>query len=262
MQKKAGYIPMDSSAFDSIETTNIYWICNSGFLINSRGTCILIDPVLEGFDLPLLQPVPVQIDDIPHVDAILITHCDQDHFSQITNVKLKDRCDEFHATHYVATLYEALGINAVGHTINESFQIGNITITLTPADHAWQNERQKYAEQRHFEMEEYCGYRIETADGSIWLPSDSRLMKEQLQYEQPDVILLDISDSRWHLGWKNIPIFTDAYPKTTLIPIHWGCIASDMVEFNGDPSVLSHYIKDTSRLNIIGLGEGFSLHKK
>lgn len=262
MQKKADFVQMDATVFEKIDTTKVYWICNSGFLINSRGTCIFIDPVLEGFDLPLLTPIPLNLEDITHVDATLITHCDQDHFSHITNQKLKDKCDEFHATQYVASLFEDIGMVAQGHDIHSSFQIGTVKITVTPADHAWQNDSPKYASKRKYEIEDCCGFLIETEDGTIWLPSDSRLMQEQLQYDQPDVILLDISDSRWHLGWKNIPAFTDAYPEATLLPIHWGCIESTMVEFNGDPFVLDQYIKDTSRLSIIALGEAFSVHKK
>lgn len=258
-QAKAGFIEMKRSAFHKTEETSIYWVCNSGVLINSRGTCIMIDPVLEGFDMPLLTPCPLHIEDVERVDGVLITHCDNDHFSRITNKKMQDRCRSFHTTNYVASLFQEDGMDAVGHEIQESFMIDDVKITLTPADHAWQNEKAKYASIRTFQKEDFCGFWIETKDGTIWMPGDSRLLPEQLNYTNPDVILLDISDSKWHLGHHNLAKFANTYPTSILIPIHWGCISSDMPEFNADPQILEKGISNTNRIQVRKLGEPFPM---
>ncbi len=47
-------------AFQKTDQTIIRWLGNSGILLNSRGTCIMVDPVLEGFDLPLLIDLPIK----------------------------------------------------------------------------------------------------------------------------------------------------------------------------------------------------------
>ena len=40
-------------AFDAINETQVRWLSGGAAMINSRGTVIMIDPVLEGFDMPL-----------------------------------------------------------------------------------------------------------------------------------------------------------------------------------------------------------------
>ena len=260
-QAKAERIEMKQSDFSVIDHTEVYWLGNGGAMINSRGTVILIDPLLKGFDMPIYTEAPVQPEDIPHADAVLITHCDNDHFSKDTLRDLKGKCGSFHAPHYVASLFEQLDIKAEGHDINESFKVGDCTVTLTPADHAWQNESPKHSAVRHYAMEDYCGYRIDTPDGSVWMPGDSRLMPVQLTYEQPDLILMDISDGSWHIGLAGVDKLAAAYPDSYLLPIHWGCVRSDLREFNGDPEVVRSRIVNPERLHAVPCGQAVKLEK-
>lgn len=259
MQAKANTMRMTKDAFAIQDRTSIYWICNGGALINIKGTIILIDPLLEGFDMPLLSDVPLSIDDVDHVDAVLITHCDNDHFSKETLLGIQSRCRSIHTTRYVASLCEEIGLTAQGHEIGESFKVNGVDITLTPADHAWQNESVKYSKIRHYEKSDFCGFLIKTSKGNIYMPGDSRLLKEQLVFEDVKVVLLDISDSRWHIGQNNIPILANAYIDADLIPIHWGCVASDMPEFNGDPDILYKLVKKPERIRILALGEPYEM---
>ena len=109
-------------------------------------------------------------------------------------------------------------------------------------------------------MEDFCGFRIETEDGIIWMPGDSRLMEEQLHQDPMDLILLDISDSRWHIGLEGVKKMTAAYPDTPLIPIHWGCVdAPEWKEFNGDPAAVRDMIVNPERLHIMAVGEAYEL---
>ena len=73
--------PMGPQAFGPQEGTTVYWLANSGALVNCRGTVLLIDPLLTGFDMPLLVEAPLQVEDVPKADAVLLTHSDNDHFS-------------------------------------------------------------------------------------------------------------------------------------------------------------------------------------
>lgn len=254
-QKKAERVQINEKAFQKQDKTSIYWLGNGGAMINSRGTIIFIDPLLKGFDMPILTEAPIFPKEVGHVDAVLITHCDNDHFSKATLSEIKDKTDSFHAPHYVAGLMKELEIEGCGHDINESFMIGDVKVTLTPADHAWQNESSKHAKVRHYEMEDYCGYRLDTLDGSIWMVGDSRLMEEQLHQEKPDLILLDISDGSWHIGLDGVKKLTDVYPKSRLLPIHWGCVKSDWKEFNGNPEIVKEMILHPERLRIAVVGE-------
>ena len=259
-QAKAERIAMNKEAFAKIDMTKVYWLGGGGAMINSRGTVILIDPLLKGFDMKILTDAPLLPEDVPHADAVIITHCDNDHFSKPTLTEIKDRVDEVHTTHYVAELCKEIGIGAKGHDIHDSFMINDVKITLTPADHAWQNMSPKHSAIRHFEMEDFCGSRVETKDGVIWMPGDSRLMEEQLHQDAMDLILLDISDSKWHIGLDGVKKMTDAYPETPLLPIHWGCVdAPEWKEFNGDPEVVREMIVNPERLHVIAVGEAYEL---
>jgi L-ascorbate metabolism protein UlaG (beta-lactamase superfamily) len=46
----------------------------AGFLINSRGTTLMVDPLLEGFDVPIMIEIPIAAKDVSRLDAILVTH--------------------------------------------------------------------------------------------------------------------------------------------------------------------------------------------
>ena len=63
---------MDKNAFDNHENIEITWLGNASIMINSYGTNMMVDPLLEGFDMPLLMEMPILPQDIPHLDGILI----------------------------------------------------------------------------------------------------------------------------------------------------------------------------------------------
>lgn len=255
--------PILNDAFAAIDNTEIYWLSSAGIMINSHGTVIMIDPLLEGFDLPLLVDMPIKSSDVPNLDGVLITHCDNDHFSRVTCKNLSKVCKEYHGPHYVAELMNEEGLKGIGHDIYETFKIGNLNIKLTPADHAWQNESSKYSKIRKFKFEDYCGFWIDTPEGTIWLPGDSRLLKEHLEMPSPDVILLDFSDNSWHIGLDNAIKLANTYSNAELILIHWGTVdAPDMNAFNANPESLTGRVVNPERINILAAGEVFKLENK
>lgn len=260
-QAKAERIQMDASDFAPRNDTAVYWLGNGGAMINCRGTIILIDPLLKGFDMPVMTEAPFQPEDVPHADAVLITHCDNDHFSRASLKELKDKTDRFCTTKYVAELFKELDIEAEGYDITDTFQIGPVRVTLTPAWHNWQNESPKHSKERYFKKEDYCGFYMDTPDGTVWMVGDSRLIEEQLQLREPDVILMDISDGTWHIGLHGVKILTDKYPNSQLIPIHWGCVRSNWKEFNGDPAVLKDFVKNPERIHVLPVGGHLDIKK-
>ena len=71
-------VPITGEAFETKSETEIYWLANAGALINSRGTTLMIDPVLSGFDMPLLINAPLAEKQVhmPTPDAILFNFSD------------------------------------------------------------------------------------------------------------------------------------------------------------------------------------------
>ncbi|MCI9048286.1 MAG: MBL fold metallo-hydrolase [Hungatella sp.] len=253
---------IERAAFDPMEYTEIRWLGGSGAMINSRGTTVMVDPVLSGFDMPLLIQVPITEEEIPHLDAILLTHCDNDHYSRSTCRALKGVTVGYHGPRYVADLLkEELGIKGCGHDIGERFQVGNMNVSLTPAWHNWQNESPKH-HTREFAMEDYCGFWIDTPDGSVWAVGDSRLLEDQLRMPVPDAMLFDFSDSRWHIGMEGAVRMAAAYPDTPLILWHWGSVdAPEWKEFNGDPDKLRARVVNPQRVVVLDPGQAYRLKR-
>ncbi len=66
--------PFGQEAFGKSKETTIRWLGMGGFLINSRGTTLMVDPLLKGFDMPVMIDFPIKTEEVPKLDAILITH--------------------------------------------------------------------------------------------------------------------------------------------------------------------------------------------
>ena len=93
---------MTREAFDLSNNTVIRWLGSAGVMVNARGTVLMLDPLLEGFDMPVLFESTLLPADVPRLDAVLVTHIDNDHFSRSTCKDLKEVCAAYHAPQYVA----------------------------------------------------------------------------------------------------------------------------------------------------------------
>lgn len=252
--------PFGKEAFAASSRTTLRWTGNAGFLINSRGTTVMIDPLLQGFDRPLLIDLPVATKDVPHLDAVLVTHSDNDHYSVPTLSDLARVTREIHSTVYAASLMREHGWPAHGHDIGDVFEVGVLRVRVTPVDHAWQNARPNPP--RHFANEDACGFWIDTPDGTVWAPGDSRLMPEHLRMPAPDAILFDFSDNEWHFGLHGAAKLANAYPHTVLLLSHWGTVdAPDFKPFNGDPKQLEGLVVNPERMKLLAPGEPFVLSR-
>lgn len=253
--------PFGKEAFGKSKETTLRWLGMAGFLINSRGTTFMVDPLLEGFDMPLLIDFPILAKDVPHLDAVFVTHADNDHFSVPTNIAMSKVTDEYHSTVYVDSLMKNLNLKSAGHNIGETFKVKNISVKLTPADHAYQNAYPGMSK-RWFKNEDACGFWFDTPDGSIWATGDSRLIPEHLTMKAPDAILFDFSDSEWHFTFEGAVKIANAYPNALLLLCHWGSVDSpDFSPFNGDPKKLYDVIINPERIKVLAPGEPFVLKR-
>jgi L-ascorbate metabolism protein UlaG (beta-lactamase superfamily) len=249
-------------AFEASGETTLRWLGMAGFLINSRGTTLMVDPLLGGFDMPIMIEMPLATADVPRLDAILVTHSDNDHYSVPTCRDLAGVTRAYHSTKYVASLMKDEDLPGHGHDIGDDFNVGPVRVEVTPADHAWQNESPG-ASTRIFQPEDACGFWIETPDGTIWAPGDSRLIPEHhLQMPAADALFFDFSDSEWHFGLAGAVKMANAYPHTPLLLYHWGSVdAPDFAPFNADPESLYDRVKNPERIRVLAPGEPFTLNR-
>ncbi len=251
--------PFGAAAFSKSDETIIRWLGNAGFLINSHGTTIMVDPLLQGFDMPIMIDIPIAPQNVPHLDAVLITHGDNDHCSIPSLKDLAFVTKAFHSTIYVDSLMKNEKFPSHGHDIGEAFKVGNMNVKLTPADHDWQNSFPGAAD-RFFNKEDCTGFWIETPDGNIWATGDSRLMPEHLKMPTPDAIFFDFSDSEFHFTFEGAVKLANAYPDTPLLLCHWGTIdAPDFAPFNGNPEKLKDRVINPERIFVLAPGEPYKL---
>ena len=232
--------PFGAEAFAASEDTVLRWLGMAGFLINSRGTTLMIDPLLDGFDMPLLI-------EMPHRRRSRAApgrgpgHPQRQRPLQRPDLPGPGRGHRRVPLHPLRRLADgpSTGCPAHGHDIGEAFTVGPVRVELTPADHAWQNVSPRPAT-RTFQPEDACGFWIDTPDGTIWAPGDSRLIPDHhLTMPAPDALLFDFSDSDWHFGLAGAVQMANAYPDTPLLLHHWGSVdAPDFSPFNGDPETL------------------------
>lgn len=252
-------IPLTKENFNKDDKTTVYWLGSAGIMIHSHDTNVMIDPVLEGFDMPLLYEVPIKSEEIPSLDALLITHIDNDHFSRPTCTHVKDVTKKYYAPNYVADVMKEEGYDVEKKDIHDTFNVNDLKVTLTPALHNWQNGSKKWA-YRYWEEKDYCGYWIDTPEGSIWTPGDSKLLEEQLHMDHPDVIMFDFADNEWHITFEGAVKLANTYPDAKLICIHWGSVDSpEMTPFNGNPERLAERVINPERILVLAPGEGFTL---
>jgi len=254
--------PFGKEAFAPSNNTTIRWLGMAGFLVNSRGTTFMVDPLLEGYDMPLLMDFPIKPKSVPHLHAVFATHSDNDHYSVETFKDLAPVTTAFHSTIYVDSLMKNEGFHSFGHYIGDTFHFGKVTARLTLADHDWQNDFPKPG-QRYYSPGDACGFWFNTPDGSIWAPGDSRFMQEQLHIPTPDAIMFYYSeDAVYHSGLEGAVKIANAYPNTPIILGHWGFVdAPDFTPFNGDPQHLKDSVVNPQRIIVLAPGEPFVLKR-
>lgn len=244
--------------FENNGHIGIYWLGGGGAMINAYGTILMIDPVLKGFDMPLLIDSVAAPETIPKIDGYFVSHVDNDHYSRVTLREVSAVTKEVHASHYVASLMkEECDVNACGHTWNDEMTIQDVSVRFTPADHNWQSDFEAY-NYRTWHKEEYNGFYIIAHNKKIWYVGDSRLMEEQLHMDEPDVILFDFSDNEYHIGLNHAYELANAYPNAKLILVHWGTVdAPNMTPFNGNPQNVIDHVTNPERVVVMWPGEEY-----
>ncbi len=223
--------PIPPQFFVQHDDTAVVWLGNAGALIQSRGTVVLIDPLIAMIERNgrevlesghrLKRPLPITAGTIPRVDAMLCTHTDIDHFGAQTAAILDQRLKPlFAGPPPVCARLNELNIPPerirMVHEENQ-FAIGCITVTVTPALHDWNPEHP-------FRREDCCGFLLETPGGTIWHPGDTRLLDEHLAIQGVDVLFFDVADARAHLGPAGSAQLAASCGAGDLIAYHYGTL--------------------------------------
>ncbi|WP_206513032.1 MBL fold metallo-hydrolase [Larkinella soli] len=125
----------------------VAWFGHSSLLIRMGGKTFLTDPVLVGERVSMVSMVGpkrfpydhyIGLDELPKVDAVLMSHDHYDHLDYPTFVRLKERAERFFVPLGVGAHLEKWGIPADRITEldwDESVQFGTLTLVCAPSRH-------------------------------------------------------------------------------------------------------------------------------
>lgn len=123
----------------------ITWYGHSAVLLEMEGKNILIDPMLGNAASPVSfttkrfdYQLPIDIDQIPKIDAIIMSHDHYDHLDYPSIMKLKDRVGHFYTPLGLGAHLQRWGIDASKITELdwwESAKLGGLELVATPARH-------------------------------------------------------------------------------------------------------------------------------
>ncbi|KXX69360.1 hypothetical protein AVL50_19745 [Flammeovirga sp. SJP92] len=131
---------------EASKQTRVIWFGHSAFLLEIAGKRLLIDPMLS--DVPSPHPwlgserftkeLPIAIEDLPKIDAVLISHDHYDHLDYETILKIKDKVGKYFTPLGVGTHLQAWGVPKEDITELDwwhEVQFDNLTFAATPARH-------------------------------------------------------------------------------------------------------------------------------
>ncbi len=220
----------------SDEGATVTWFGHSAVLLRLDGKTIFLDPMLGRAPSPVpmiggkrySKRLPIEIDQLPSIDAVIISHDHYDHLDYGTIRKLHGKVRRFIVPLGVAAHLERWGVDAS-------------TIT----EHDWWNELEYEglklvcAPARHFSGRNvgnrnstlWCSWVIAGKQAKVYFSGDSGYgphFKEIGERFGPfDLTLMECG--QYDLRWANIHMLPEETVQAhldvrgqTMIPIHWG----------------------------------------
>ena len=228
---------VDGSRFDTPPESGlrITWLGHSTLLFEIDGHVLLTDPVWGERTSPVtwLGPQrwyapPLPLDELPKLDAVLISHDHYDHLDYPTIVELANRDTRFFAPLGVGEHLQAWGVPA--DRIEDvdwwdEHTVGGLTITTAPARHA--SGRQVLDQNRTL----WAGYAIRSENHNIFFSGDTGLFPGMIEIGETlgpfEVTMLEVGAydqawPDWHLGPDQAVRAHGMLRGEVFLPVHWG----------------------------------------
>jgi L-ascorbate metabolism protein UlaG (beta-lactamase superfamily) len=226
-------VPIEPSFFDLKDCTEVAWLAGAGFAVNCRGTVIFIDPLMmtkpedpsvSEAGLKLKIPYPLTAGEVPRVDYVLYTHGDIDHLGPLTAKALANHHPTFVGPPPVFVKLTQLGIDPNHITVcrtGDPVQCLDVTLEITPADHPWQLQDPVRCG-KPYRAGDCCGFILNTPDGRLFFPGDTRLMEDHLRIRDIQLLALDVSTCEYHLNHTSAAVLANHLSDACVLPLHFG----------------------------------------
>ncbi|WP_437768385.1 MBL fold metallo-hydrolase [Sorangium sp. So ce281] len=213
----------------------VTWLGHSTVLLELDGRRVLTDPVFGeraspvSFAGPLrFHPVPAALDELPPLDAVLLSHDHFDHLCAPTIEALARTRVPIVTPLGVGALLEALGVDPARITEldwHERAEIGGVRFTATPSQHF----SGRGPTSRNATL--WASWVIEAERRKVFFSGDTGLFPgfEDIgkQHGPFDLVMLEVGayHPAWgtiHLGPENALTAFEMLGGGTLLPVHWG----------------------------------------
>lgn len=216
--------------------TRLIWFGHSAFLLQMEHKTILIDPMFGKVPAPhpwlggnrFSKKLPIALDKLPKIDAVLISHDHYDHLDYDSIKTLKDKVGHFYVPLGVGVHLEAWGVPK--EKIDEldwweEVQFKNLQFACTPAQHFSGrkfNNRQSTL---------WSSWVIRSETENIFFSGDSgyapHFKEIGAKYGPFDFAMLECG--QYNKMWPDIHMFPEETAQAGIdlrarafMPIHWG----------------------------------------
>jgi len=216
--------------------TRFIWFGHSAFLLQIAGKNILIDPMLSQVPAPhpwlgakrFSKELPIAIEKIPHIDAIIISHDHYDHLDYASIIALKDKTSHFFTPLGLSSHLMSWGVNKEKITELDWWQevsFETLKFSCTPAQHfsgRGLSDRDKTL---------WCSWVIQSPTENIFFSGDSgygaHFKEIGKRFGSFDFAMIECG--QYNELWSEIHMFPEETAQAALdlnakvmMPIHWG----------------------------------------
>ena len=225
----------------STDIARLTWLGHSACFLEIDGKKILIDPMLgqHAGPLPLLSPkrynatLPIEIEAMPYIDVVLISHDHYDHLAHGSIRKLKDKVGHF---------YVPLGVGA--HLVSWGVEKRKVTELNWWDEAAFEEFTFVCAPARHFSGRGLTSNRtlwsswiIQSSSKRLYFSGDSgygpHFKEIGDKYGPFDFSMMECG--QYNIEWPQIHMMPEETVQATLdvksrlmLPIHWGAFSLAM----------------------------------
>ncbi len=213
------------------------WLGHSTVLIELDGVRVLTDPVWGRVISPVklvgpkrFQPAPIEIEELPELDAIIVSHDHYDHLDKPSIQKLAKLDVPFFTSLGVGAHLEKYGVEATRITELDWWETAkvpesDVIITAAPSQHF--SGRGLGDRNRTL----WSSFVVKGPKHSAFFSGDTGLTQEYAEIRERlgpfDAVLLEIgafheSWAQIHLGPKNALEALKLLGGGLLLPVHWG----------------------------------------
>ena len=222
--------------FNQDSVPNFMWFGHSAFLIQIEGKSILIDPMLSEVPAPYdflgsprySKQLPVELEELPYIDFVIISHDHYDHLDYETIIRLKEKTGKFLVPSGVGVHLKRWEIDTSKiHELYwwEDVQLEGLKFAFTPSRH--------FSGRGLFDRYEtlWGGWIIQSKEHNVFFSGDGGYGKHYKQigekYGPFDFTMIECGqyDERWNdihmMPEEAVQACLDLNTKIAM-PIHWG----------------------------------------